>query len=344
MKKWLVRIISLAVSLTLVISVAGVQIFAAKTGLNKTSLKMVPGASYTLKLTGVSGKISWSSSDKSVAAVNSSGKVTSVSAGSAVITAKADKKSYKCTVKVVAGSIKLKNSSVSLAAGGSKTVTVTVKGTDKVKCVSLDKNTVSVSGGTMKGNTFKFKITGKKAGSAYVKVYLKEDKSISKLIKVTVASGGRNSDKTSSADNKDTGVSEDKNTENKDTSSMSYAEQVLYYVNIERENAGVSLIVLDETLCRAADIRAEELLELFDHTRPDGTLCCTVADDVGYGGYISGENIAAGYSSAKAVVEGWMNSPGHRANILEPSHKVMGAAMVYSANSDYRYYWAQLFG
>lgn len=355
MKKWFLRIVSLAVSLALVVSVAGMQIFAAKTGLNKTSIKMVPGTSYTLKLTGVSGKVSWSSSDKKIASVSSSGKVTAVSAGKAVITAKSGGKSYKCTVKVLAGSIKLKSSSVSVAPGGSKTVSVTVKGTKKVKCVSLDKSIVTVSTGTMKGNSFTFKVTGKKTGSAYVKVYLKEDKSISKLIKVTVTSGGRNSEKVPGAEDKytddsksqNTSDASDKNKESSETdniSSMSYAEQVLYYVNIERENAGVKPLVLDDKLCKAAEIRADELLELFDHTRPDGTSCFSVFEEVGFEGFMGGENIAAGRSSAKDTVSDWMSSPGHRANILDPSYTVMGAARSYSAYADYRYYWAQLFG
>ena len=120
MKKLFLRMLSLAVSLAMVLSLAGVQACAAKAGLNKTSLKMVPGVSYVLKLNGVSGKISWSSSDKSVATVSSSGKVTSVSMGSAVITAKSGKKSYKCKVNVIAGTIKLKSYTVSVAEGSSK--------------------------------------------------------------------------------------------------------------------------------------------------------------------------------------------------------------------------------
>lgn len=411
MKKLFLRMLSLAVSLAMVLSLAGVQAFAAKAGLNKTSLKMVPGVSYVLKLNGVSGKISWSSSDKSVATVSSSGKVTSVSMGSAVITAKSGKKSYKCKVNVIAGTIKLKSSTVSVAAGSSKSVSVTVKGTTKVKCVSLDTSKVTVSGGSMSGNLFKFKVNGVKPGTAYVKVYLKEDKSISKLIKVKVTgssssgnsgknnnnqnnnnqnnnkdndssdnsgnsgegyififtfdlddyyeddgssgndggnnndnNGGNNGGNNGSGGSGNSGGSSENDGGNKDdASSMSYAEQVLYYVNIEREKAGVSPLALDDKLCRAADIRAAELLQLFSHTRPDGTSCFTIFEEVGFSGGIGGENIAAGYSSAKSVVDGWMDSPGHRANILDSSYTVMGAAMAYSSNSDYGYYWAQLF-
>lgn len=344
MKKCFLRMISLAISLALVVSVAGIQIFAAKTGLNKTSLKMVPGVSYTLKLNGVSGKVSWSSSDKSVAAVNSSGKVTSVAVGSAVITAKSGKKSYKCTVEVVTGSITLDKSSVTIKKGDAKAVTFTVKGTSEVKCVSLDKNKVVVLGYKVNGDVFKVKIKGLKPGTAYVKVYLKEDKTISKKIKVTVTDGTGTSGKTSDSTTSSVASVKENKTEQDSTASMSYAEQVLYYVNIERENAGVSPLTLDDKLCQAADIRAAELLELFSHTRPDGTDCFTVLDEVDFSSSICGENIAAGRKTAKETVNDWMNSPGHKANILNPSYSVMGAARAYSANTDYGYYWAQLFG
>ena len=59
--------------------------------------------------------------------------------------------------------------------------------------------------------------------------------------------------------------------------------------------------------------------------------------------YAAGENIAAGYGNAASVMDGWMNSPGHRANILGSSYNKVGIGYYYDANSTYRYYWVQIF-
>ena len=70
-------------------------------------------------------------------------------------------------------------------------------------------------------------------------------------------------------------------------------------------------------LQNAADIRARECAEQFSHTRPDGTSCFTVVEEIDYG--VVGENLIKAdnpIATAKALVNSWMNSEGHRANIL----------------------------
>ena len=57
----------------------------------------------------------------------------------------------------------------------------------------------------------------------------------------------------------------------------------------------------------------------------------------------AGENIAAGYGNSSAVMNGWMNSPGHRSNILNAGFKRLGVGYVYIPNSEYGYYWVQIF-
>jgi uncharacterized protein YkwD len=57
-----------------------------------------------------------------------------------------------------------------------------------------------------------------------------------------------------------------------------------------------------------------------------------------------GENIAAGRPTAAATFQGWMNSPGHRANILNPHFTEVGFGYASSAKSEYRHYWVQVFG
>ena len=121
------------------------------------------------------------------------------------------------------------------------------------------------------------------------------------------------------------------------TAKDSYEEafEVLSLVNKERKSAGVSTLKMDKELLRAAMLRAHETSVYFSHTRPNGELCYTASE------YIWGENIAAGYITAKSVVNGWMNSSGHRANILKESYTTIGIGV---AIVDGQYYWVQCFG
>ena len=87
----------------------------------------------------------------------------------------------------------------------------------------------------------------------------------------------------------------------------------------------------------AANIRANEIISTFSHTRPDGSSCFT-AVTVNY--YAIGENIASGQKNAEEVMNTWMNSPGHRANILSAQFTGMVVGVVqYQGVS----YWVQIF-
>lgn len=122
-----------------------------------------------------------------------------------------------------------------------------------------------------------------------------------------------------------------------------YAQEVLDLVNEERVKAGVSPLKLSSTLMDGTAIRADELTVYFSHTRPNGTNCSTVVEDTYPSSYI-GENIAAGQTSAEDVMDSWMSSTGHRANILRQSYTELGVGLYYDSDSDYKYYWVQLFG
>lgn len=112
--------------------------------------------------------------------------------------------------------------------------------------------------------------------------------------------------------------------------------RVLELVNIERQKAGLNPLEYYYAGQSAANIRAAEIIESFSHTRPDGSSCFTVFDKFNINYRSVGENIAYGYPTPEAVVEGWMNSDAHRANILNPSftHLIVG----YNNN-----HWVQLF-
>ena len=99
----------------------------------------------------------------------------------------------------------------------------------------------------------------------------------------------------------------------------------LKLINAERAKAGVAAVKLDTDLVYVAAIRAEEIEEKYSHTRPDGSSCFTILDEYGVD-YTSkvAENIAWGYPTVQAVMTGWMNSSGHKTNILNPKYTKVG--------------------
>ncbi|GEM_PF-496153 len=126
-----------------------------------------------------------------------------------------------------------------------------------------------------------------------------------------------------------------------------FYEEVLYRVNEIRDEVGVGYLVLDETMCEAATYRSLEMNfnNVFSHTRPDGTSCFTIFDYYQIqDSRTKGENIAAGYRSPEEVVEGWKNSPGHYANMINANFTRLGVGLSKEVEGDmYGWYWTQLF-
>lgn len=120
----------------------------------------------------------------------------------------------------------------------------------------------------------------------------------------------------------------------------SYASQVLQLVNEERAKAGLQPLSTTSALSSAANKRAQEIKQSFSHTRPDGSSTFTVLKEYNISYRTAGENIAYGQRTPQEVVTGWMNSPGHRANILNANFGKIGIG-VYQSNGVY--YWTQLF-
>jgi len=94
-----------------------------------------------------------------------------------------------------------------------------------------------------------------------------------------------------------------------------FEKKILELVNKERKTAGLNPVKSSQGLNDAAQVRARELTESFSHTRPNGSAYDT-AIKIPY--MVSGENIAIGQKTPQQVMEAWMNSPGHRDNILNP--------------------------
>lgn len=128
---------------------------------------------------------------------------------------------------------------------------------------------------------------------------------------------------------------------NQDTTQSSFARQVVNLVNEERAKAGLSELKLNTNAAAAAQIRAQELTSNFSHTRPNGSHFSTALKEAGVSYSSVGENIAYGQTSPEAVMNQWMNSSGHRANILNPDFAEIGVGHYQTASGVH--YWTQLF-
>jgi uncharacterized protein YkwD len=116
--------------------------------------------------------------------------------------------------------------------------------------------------------------------------------------------------------------------------------------NQERTENGLSGLslngdLIDSARGHSADMAAQDY---FSHTALDGSSAGDRISATGYDAASWGENIAAGYATPQAVVNGWMNSTGHRANILSSRYCDIGVGYAYDGTSTYGHYWTQNFG
>ena len=118
---------------------------------------------------------------------------------------------------------------------------------------------------------------------------------------------------------------------------------VLKLVNQQRKKRDRKKLVLDSKLNKAAQKRAKEISQEFSHTRPNGDDCFTVLKTYNAKYTTCGENIAAGQSTAKQVMNSWMHSSGHKKNIINKNYRKMGVGYYKKKGSSYTYYWVQLF-
>ena len=126
-----------------------------------------------------------------------------------------------------------------------------------------------------------------------------------------------------------------------DGSQDAFANQVVKLVNEERAKAGLSPLTVNSKAANAAQTRAREIEKSFSHTRPDGSSFNTALTEAGVSFRGAGENIAYGQPTPQQVMEGWMNSSGHRANILNANYTSIGVG--HYKNGAGVDYWTQLF-
>ncbi|MGW0291597.1 CAP domain-containing protein [Streptomyces tuirus] len=120
------------------------------------------------------------------------------------------------------------------------------------------------------------------------------------------------------------------------------AAQVLSLVNEERAKVGCSPVTASSALAGLAQSYSEDMAArgFFDHTDPDGSTPWDRAEKAGISN-LGGENIARGQADAAAVMDAWMNSPGHRANILNCDFKTLGVGVELGSGGPW---WTQNFG
>lgn len=121
------------------------------------------------------------------------------------------------------------------------------------------------------------------------------------------------------------------------------AEEVLRLVNAERQKQGISALTLDANLTSIANTKAADMRDnnYFSHTSPTYGSPFEMLQRFGVNYSAAGENIAAGQKTAQAVMTDWMNSSGHRANILNKEYTKLGVG--YQSGGSYGTYWVQLF-
>lgn len=148
----------------------------------------------------------------------------------------------------------------------------------------------------------------------------------------------------SSSPNTSTGTSRDGDCVRTSYASQ-YAWEVVQLTNLERASRGLEPLEWNNNLAEAAAAMCCEMInrDFFDHVDPDGKNVVDRAEAAGYTSwYMLGENLAGGQYSPEEVVQAWMDSPGHRENILEPDFTEIGVA--YREGGSYRTYWTQVFG
>lgn len=126
-----------------------------------------------------------------------------------------------------------------------------------------------------------------------------------------------------------------------ETNESKFAAEVVRLVNVERKNAGLQELKVQSQVQSAAQVRAKETEKSFSHTRPDGTSCFTALKESGAKYTGAGENIAMGQKTPEMVMKSWMNSEGHRANILSNKFTTIGVG--YYVNDSGTQYWTQMF-
>lgn len=152
---------------------------------------------------------------------------------------------------------------------------------------------------------------------------------------------GNNNNGNNGNNNNNGGSNNNGNNGSDNTSNKTYTQQVVDLVNTERAKEGLAPLTIDPSVEKAATVRANEIQSKFDHTRPNGSSFSSALKEQGVNYRGAGENIAWGQRTPEEVVNAWMNSAGHRANIMNKNFTHIGVGN--TQNGSGTQYWVQLF-
>jgi len=139
----------------------------------------------------------------------------------------------------------------------------------------------------------------------------------------------------------DAGVPLNGSTEAEDPALRQFILDAIELTNRERTKAGLAPLSESEPLRMASAVRARELVTLFSHNRPDGSLCFSIFGEFNVESKARSENIAGNFKTPDKVVQAWMGSEGHRANIMNPAYNQIGIGL--SKDQAGKLNWVQLF-
>lgn len=119
--------------------------------------------------------------------------------------------------------------------------------------------------------------------------------------------------------------------------------EVVRLVNVERSKNGLQPLTINWQVSRIARYKSQDMINkhYFSHTSPTYGSPFNMMENFGVKFSAAGENIAMGQRTPAEVVNAWMNSPGHRANILNPSYTQIGVGLAKDSNGTC--YWTQMF-
>ena len=296
-----------------------------------TALTLGKGESYTIKENTNSGSyanaanLKWTSTNTRVVTVKkgSGNKAALKAVGTGTASVRVtlyNGRTATCrvTIKKAPASVKISPSSLTLNVGESYTIKENTNSGSYANAANLKWTSTNTRVVTVKkGSGNKAVLKAVSEGTANVKLTLYNGKTA--ICKVTVVDC---SDVYSAKTDKDY---------------YSLSHKVYEIVNQERIKAGVKPLRFNDKVYKAAMVRAKECHKYFSHTRPNGKDCFTALSEAGVKQNYAGENIAAGFSSPKSVMKGWMQSSGHRSNILNPVFTDFGCGVCNTGE------WTQFF-
>ena len=308
-----------------------VKMMPTSVKISPTALTLGKGESYTIKENTNSGSyanaanLKWTSTNTRVVTVKkgSGNKAALKAVGTGTASVRVtlyNGRTATCrvTIKKAPASVKISPSSLTLNVGESYTIKENTNSGSYANAANLKWTSTNTRVVTVKkGSGNKAVLKAVSEGTANVKLTLYNGKTA--ICKVSVVDC---SDVYSAKTDKDY---------------YSLSHKVYEIVNQERIKAGVKPLRFNDKVYKAAMIRAKECHKYFSHIRPNGKDCFTALSEAGVKQNYAGENIAVGFSSPKSVMEVWMQSIGHRSNILNPVFTDFGCGVCNTGE------WTQFF-